>query len=85
FDALTSQRSYKAAYTVDEAIAQLRREAELGWRDPELVSVFCEVVRLPSLQWKLGVLPPELGLPPETPELAAMRESLLRMSQQLLK
>ncbi|MCX7605008.1 MAG: HD domain-containing protein, partial [Bryobacteraceae bacterium] len=47
FDALTSQRSYKAAYTVDEAIAQLRREAELGWRDPELVSVFCEVVRLP--------------------------------------
>lgn len=85
FDALTSQRSYKAAYTVDEAIAQLRREAELGWRDPELVSVFCEVVRLPSLQWKLGVLPPEPGLPPETPELAAMRESLLRMSQQLLK
>lgn len=85
FDALTSQRSYKAAFTVDEALAQLRREAELGWRDPELVSVFCEVVRLPSLQWKLGVLPPDPALPPETPELAAMRESLLRMSQQLLK
>lgn len=85
FDALTSQRSYKAAYTVEEAIAELRREAEMGWRDPELVSVFCEVVRLPSLQWKLGVLPPEPGLSPEPPELAAMRESLLRMSQQLLK
>lgn len=83
FDALTSERSYKAAYSVDEAIAQLRREAELGWRDPELVSVFCEVVRLPSL--KLAVLPPDSTLPAETPELAAMRESLLRMSQQLLK
>ncbi|GIU74805.1 MAG: two-component system response regulator [Bryobacteraceae bacterium] len=85
FDALTSQRSYKAAYPVEEAIAQLRREAELGWRDPELVSVFCEVVRLPSLQYRLGVGLPGAELPPETPELAAMRESLLRMSQQLLK
>lgn len=85
FDALTSQRSYKAAYTVEEAIAELRREAEMGWRDPELVSVFCEVVRLPSLQWKLSVLPPEPGLSPEPPELTAMRESLLRMSQQLQK
>ncbi|MEJ5366807.1 MAG: HD domain-containing phosphohydrolase [Bryobacteraceae bacterium] len=80
FDALTSQRSYKQAYSVDEAISQLRREAELGWRDPELVSVFCEVVKLPSLGWRHGI---ELAAAPA--ELESMRESLLRMSQQLMK
>lgn len=85
YDALISRRSYKEAFTVEDAIAQLRREAEMGWRDPELVSVFCEVVRLPSLQAKLGEAPLSAGLPPESPELASMRESLVRMSQQLLK
>ncbi|MGQ9917074.1 MAG: HD-GYP domain-containing protein [Bryobacteraceae bacterium] len=82
FDALISQRSYKEAYSVDDAISQLRHEAELGWRDPELVSVFCEVVRLPSLAWRSG---PEPGAPGDAPELESMRESLLRMSQQLMK
>lgn len=85
YDALISRRSYKEAFTVEDALAQLRREAEMGWRDPELVSVFCEVVRLPSLQAKLGEAPLSAGLPPESPELASMRESLVRMSQQLLK
>lgn len=85
FDALTSQRSYKEAYSMDDAIRQLRHEAELGWRDPELVSVFCEVVRLPSLQWKPGGAPPDQQPEPASPEHEAMRESLLRMSQHLMK
>ncbi len=85
FDALTSQRSYKQAFPVDEAIRQLRHEAELGWRDPELVSVFCEVVRLPSLQWRQGIAASPWGGGPVAPEQETMRESLLRMSQQLMK
>jgi putative two-component system response regulator len=85
FDALTSQRSYKEAFPVDDAIRQLRHEAEIGWRDPELVSVFCEVVRLPSLQWKPGMSAAALGAEPVSPEQESMRESLLRMSQQLMK
>lgn len=85
FDALTSQRSYKEAYSFDYAIRQLRHEAEIGWRDPELVSVFCEVVRLPSLQWKPGATAAALGAGPSWPEQESMRESLLRMSQQLMK
>jgi len=85
FDALTSQRSYKEAYSMDDAIRQLRHEADLGWRDPELVSVFCEVVRLPSLQWKPGGAPPDQLPGPVSPEHESMRESLLRMSQQLMK
>lgn len=85
FDALTSQRSYKKAFPVDEAIRQLRHEAELGWRDPELVSVFCEVVRLPSLQWKAGMAAAPHAAEPLSAEQESMRESLLRMSQQLMK
>lgn len=84
FDALTSQRSYKEAFSVDEAIRQLRHEAELGWRDPELVSVFCEVVRLPSLQSGSAITVAAQGAGPATPEQEAMRQSLLRMSQQLM-
>jgi putative two-component system response regulator len=84
FDALTSQRSYKEAYSVDEAIRQLRHEAEMGWRDPELVSVFCEVVRLPVMQWHPGLAQPERAEMPAA-EQETMRESLLRMSQQLMK
>jgi len=85
FDALTSQRSYKEAYSMDDAIRQLRHEAEVGWRDPELVSVFCEVVRLPSLRCKPGGAPPDQLSEPVSPEHESMRESLLRMSQQLMK
>lgn len=82
FDALTSERSYKQAYSVEEAIRELRREAELGWRDPELVSVFCEVVKLPSLAWRPNADP---AVADRTLGLESMRESLLRMSQQLMK
>lgn len=84
FDALTSQRSYKEAFSVDEAIRQLRQEADMGWRDPELVSVFCEVVRLPYLQCQPGTVPAE-RTETASPEQESMRESLLRMSQQLMK
>jgi putative two-component system response regulator len=44
YDALVTVRPYKRAFTHDEAIAVLDEEARMGWRDPELVSVFCEVV-----------------------------------------
>jgi putative two-component system response regulator len=40
YDALTTARPYKAAFTHAQAMAQLRHEARIGWRDPELVSVF---------------------------------------------
>lgn len=86
YDALTSQRSYKTAYSVDDAIQQLRREAELGWRDPELVSVFCEIVRLPTFTVPVEDLSGSGALSAEdNTGLELMRESLVRMSRQLLK
>jgi putative two-component system response regulator len=40
FDALTTARSYKPAYTKEEALDILQQEAAKGWRDAELVALF---------------------------------------------
>jgi putative two-component system response regulator len=40
FDALTTARSYKPAYSKQEALDILEHEAAKGWRDAELVSLF---------------------------------------------
>jgi len=40
YDALSSERSYKKALTMDQACRQLEKEAAAGWRDPELVPLF---------------------------------------------
>lgn len=43
YDALTTNRPYKRAHTHAEAIELLQQEADRGWRDAELVSLFREV------------------------------------------
>jgi len=40
FDALTSERPYKPALSVQEALAVLEEETRRGWRDPSLVALF---------------------------------------------
>jgi putative two-component system response regulator len=40
FDALTTERPYKAALSLDDAAAELSAEAASGWRDRQLVEVF---------------------------------------------
>ncbi|MDX2267122.1 MAG: HD domain-containing protein [Bryobacter sp.] len=44
YDALTSERSYKKALSVEEACHQLEVEAQAGWRDPHLVPIFVEML-----------------------------------------
>lgn len=44
FDALTSTRSYRAAYTVDEALGIMRKGAGVKF-DPKIVEAFEEVIR----------------------------------------
>ena len=44
YDALTAVRPYKRAFTSEEACQIMRNEAAKGWRDPELVRVFEEVL-----------------------------------------
>jgi putative two-component system response regulator len=43
YDALTTARSYKCAMPHADAIRAMEGEAQDGWRDPELISLFAEV------------------------------------------
>ena len=43
YDALTSPRPYKRAYTVKQALRIIQKETERGWRDPRIVSLFLEL------------------------------------------
>ncbi len=45
YDALTSQRTYKQAYTPEEALEIMLSEADKGWRNPELVKKFSDFIR----------------------------------------
>ncbi|MDP2833531.1 MAG: response regulator [Pseudomonadota bacterium] len=44
-DALAYERPYKTALAAAEVAGILEREAELGWRDPQLAGVFLELLR----------------------------------------
>ena len=46
YDALTSERPYKQAFTVEEALAILDEETAKGWRNPALVNQFKEFIQL---------------------------------------
>jgi len=40
YDALRSARSYKSAFSHEEALAVLQEEVRRGWRNPQLVEAF---------------------------------------------
>lgn len=48
YDALTTDRPYRIAFSVNQALATLYKEAERGWLDIELVRVFAPVANLPK-------------------------------------
>ncbi len=86
YDALTSKRVYKPAFSPERAIEILHEEAARGWRDPELVSVFREILRHPSVATQGEILfGPEMHLSRELVDLESMRESLARLSREILK
>ncbi|MEO8098907.1 MAG: HD domain-containing phosphohydrolase [Acidobacteriota bacterium] len=45
YDALTTSRPYKPAFSHESAIAMMQEEARRGWRDPELMPLFAEIAR----------------------------------------
>ena len=45
YDALVTERPYKRALSSEEAIRTLEKEAQLGWRDGELVALFADLVQ----------------------------------------
>jgi len=44
YDAITSRRSYKEAFSSEYALTQIQEEVDRGWRDPALFSVFRSVL-----------------------------------------
>lgn len=44
YDALTTARPYKRAFTSEEAVGIMRDETAKGWRDPELMKVFSDLL-----------------------------------------
>jgi putative two-component system response regulator len=70
FDALTSARSYKPAFTCEKALEMIAEEAHRGWRDPVLVERFCEVMLRPDN-------------PPLDSSIEPLQQSLENMIRQL--
>ncbi len=44
YDALTSERPYKQAYTPMEALKVMEEETNKGWRNPELMKLFADFI-----------------------------------------
>jgi putative two-component system response regulator len=69
YDALTTARPYKPAFSHDRAMAIMLEEVGRGWRDPELVPLFAEVVKRheetqaeePNMQQSLEAMRRELA------------------------
>jgi putative two-component system response regulator len=45
YDALTTARPYKPAFSHERAISIMLEEVRRGWRDPELVPLFANVIQ----------------------------------------
>src|SRR5579871_1600563 len=74
YDALTTARPYKPAFSHQHALEIMVEEARRGWRDPELVPLFAEVSQLTSDAGQ-GVWPSN----------ATMQQSLESMRRELSK
>src|SRR5690606_22548120 len=77
YDALTTARPYKPAYSHDRALTIMREEAKGGWRDPEVDGLFREMFPCPP--------PPATGPVAELVGATPMRRSLDAMKRELLK
>ncbi len=76
YDALTTARPYKPAFSHQHAIEIMVEEARRGWRDPELVPLFAEVSQRSLSQ---------NGDPAAWPGNGAMQQSLDNMRRELSK
>jgi len=77
YDALTTERPYKRAYSPEEAMLIIREETRKGWRDPVLVEVFADL--LPMFRAPALVDTARLSLHALAQKLEQYRRDSLRM------
>jgi putative two-component system response regulator len=77
YDALTTVRPYKRAYTPREALAIMEEETARGWRDPELMELFV------GLHRKMISAVEEFAA--AAGDLASMEESLRQLQRRLAR
>lgn len=68
YDALISERPYKRAFTVEEALEIIALESKKGWRNPKLVEQFTEFIRTAGTE-----LPQPVPASCELPQVGAWR------------
>jgi len=73
FDALITERTYKRAFSVEEATRIMEEEVAKGWRDPELVSLFVSLLNRNMLESTASLIDTDW------PELSSMLRSLQGM------
>lgn len=56
FDALATERPYKAAMSCEEALRQMQAEVDRGWWDPTLFQIFSALARREGLPWSSALL-----------------------------
>jgi len=76
YDALTTERPYKAALNMHEALEILAAETRNGWRDPELTALFAELIERGIFQHSTPAAADE--------ELRKMETSLLHMGRSVM-
>lgn len=79
YDALTTSRPYKPAFSHDHAIEIMLEEARRGWRDPELVPLFAQITS-PKTEPTEAVDDPSRWV-----NATDMRQSLENMRRELTK
>lgn len=73
YDALTSERPYKSAFSPEKALEIIAEEMNKGWRNPKLVEQFSEFIR--STEIAHSQMPSKRVSRSQTPETAAIAGS----------
>ncbi len=71
YDALTSERPYKKAFTPEESIKIMQEETDKGWRNPELIKQFSEFIQKTEIEGQTLLDGPDRSSPVEAKSLSS--------------
>jgi putative two-component system response regulator len=71
YDALTSERPYKRAFTPEESLKIMQEEMDKGWRNPELTKQFSEFIQKTEIEGQTLLDSPDSSSPREPQQLSS--------------